>query len=314
MKRLLKVGSLFSGMGAPEEALRQAKIPHVIEFACDINSHAKRTYLHNYNPRKFYDDILNIPQSSLPSLDILVFGFPCQPFSLAGQGKGLADERGQLVFNAIEVLKLTKSRYFIAENVEGLLKMENGAVLRKLLAIFYEMGYKVDCRVLDALDFGLPQARKRVWIVGRKSGSSILKTWRKCKQPPLSNFLNKQVDSRYNATSSFLKKPKVRKRIDNYNKDYINCITQTISRNGSSSEYISYVAAVYNSIGEYRKPTPEECCKLFGFGSKFSFPDDISVTAKYVMAANTMAVPILKRILNSICLADQKKPIQGKKS
>ena len=292
---------MFSGIGAPEEALRQMAVEHEIQFACDCDSRARDSYLNNFSPKAFFRNIRELPQG-LYNIDLLVFGFPCQPFSLAGRRTGLEDPRGQLVFDAIDILNKTQPLYFIAENVKGLTKQDSGKCLRKILRLFRRSGYKVRYKVLNLLDFGIPQHRERLWIVGIRKDQK-----RNFKFPnnrisfiPLKKILDKKANKVFYASKSLLSKDKVQKRLKNYNNEYINCITQTIARNGSSSEYVSYIAAINKAVGQKRKPTPEECLRLFGFSSKFKFPQSSSLTSKYNQLGNTMPVPVLKSILRKL--------------
>lgn len=292
----MKVGTLFSGIGAPEFAMKSLH-SHTIEFACDNDPMVKETYLANHKCKKFYDDVMAI--KDIPIVDLLVFGFPCQPFSFAGRQGGLADERGSLVFKVLDLMKRNKPRMFIAENVEGFARMNNGEVLKSLLRKIQRMGYAVQHTILNALDFGIPQSRKRLWIVGTLDQNFVFPTT-KMKTPPLADFLDRDVKDNVFATKKFLSKPKVQERLRDYSSPYINCITQTICRNGSSSEYISYVAAVYRAIGQKRKPTVKECCRLFGLPNEFYFPESVSTTRRYAMLANSMVVSVLESLIKGM--------------
>jgi DNA (cytosine-5)-methyltransferase 1 len=298
----IRVGTLFSGVGAPEFALKNIGIEHEIAFACDISKYAKETYLHNHTCQHFFNDINDMINIDLPDIDLLVFGFPCQPFSVAGEMKGFKDVRGQLIYKAIDILRSKKPAYFIAENVAGLVQSEKGKTFKKVMSLMKRSGYKVEAKILDALDFGVPQMRKRVWFVGIRKDikQKFIFPTGNGKISSLEKTLTKNVDKRYYATKSFLEKEKVIKKIENYNNNYIPCITHTISRNGSSSEYISYVAAVKKAIGEARKPTPMECAKLFGFPEYFSFAPKVSITQQYMQMGNTMVVTVLEEIFKNL--------------
>ena len=297
---MLKVASLFSGIGGPEEAISQMGIEHEIQFACDCDKKARDTYLHNFQPKAFFNDVTDLPE--LYPIDLLVFGFPCQPFSSAGHKQGFQDARGKLINHAIEVLKKTQPSYFIAENVKGIINQDNGKCLKKILQLLRGAGYNVRYKVINSLDFGLPQHRERLWIIGTKKDMDCDFKFpvNKTSYIPLNELLDKKVDDRFYASKSLLSKSKVKIRLKNYDKNYINCITQTIARNGSSSEYISYVAATNRAIGQKRKPTPEECLRLFGFSNKFKFPQSVSLTSRYNQVGNTMPVLVLKAILEKL--------------
>lgn len=175
----MKVGTFFSGVGSPEQALKNLGVKHEIEFACDIDKYAKQTYLKNFKPKLFAEDITAIDMQNLPYVDLLVFGFPCQAFSMAGKRKGFDDTRGTLFYDALRYLKEHKPRYFIAENVKGLLSHDNGKTFGTIidclakttnyqmsLMPFENLGYHIHYKVLNTKDFGLPQNRERIFIIG----------------------------------------------------------------------------------------------------------------------------------------------------
>ena len=175
----MKVGTFFSGVGSPEQALRNLDIKHEVEFACDIDKYAKETYLKNFKPKLFATDITTLDMKDLPYVDLLVFGFPCQAFSLAGKRQGFDDTRGTLFYDALRYLREHKPRYFIAENVKGLLSHDNSKTFQTIIdclakTINYQMslmpfenlGYHIHHKVLNTKDFGLPQNRERIFIIG----------------------------------------------------------------------------------------------------------------------------------------------------
>jgi DNA (cytosine-5)-methyltransferase 1 len=175
----MKVGTFFSGVGSPEQALRNLDIKHEIEFACDIDKYAKETYLKNFKPKLFAEDITTLDMEDLPYVDLLVFGFPCQSFSMAGKRKGFEDTRGTLFYDALRYLQEHNPRYFIAENVKGLLSHDNGKTFQTIidclakttnyqmsLMPFENLGYHIHYKVLNTKDFGIPQNRERIFIVG----------------------------------------------------------------------------------------------------------------------------------------------------
>ena len=175
----MKVGTFFSGVGSPEQALRNLDIKHEIEFACDIDKYAKQTYLKNFKPKLFAEDITTLDMKNLPYVDLLVFGFPCQAFSMAGKRKGFDDTRGTLFYDALRYLKEHKPRYFIAENVKGLLSHDNSKTFQTIidclakttnyqmsLMPFENLDYHIHYKVLNTKDFGIPQNRERIFIIG----------------------------------------------------------------------------------------------------------------------------------------------------
>lgn len=299
--RSLRVATLFSGIGAPEVALKELGVPHRVVLACDCDAAARKTYCSNLGCDSFYDDVRQVP-TILPNLDLLVFGFPCQPFSAAGRRLGLKDPRGKLIQEATRILVGSKPRYFVAENVGNLVRHDGGRTLAKVLRWLRSAEYRVTHTVLNSLDFGVPQSRERVWFVGIRS--DLPYHWSAPTgvgtHPPLRDILDQKVESRYFATASFLRKPKVVHSLCSYRKDYLPCLTHTIARNGSSREYISYVAAVNTAVGQLRKPTPQECLRAHGFPEWFRFPRGVSVTACYNQLGNTMSVPVVSAVLQKL--------------
>ena len=184
MKELL-VGTDFSGIGSPEQALKNLEIKHKVEFACDIDKYAKQTYLANHHCKKFYDDITTRNHSEVPQLDLYVGGFPCQAFSLAGNRKGFEEARGTLFFNMAEFIKINQPKTFILENVKGLLSHDNGKTFQTIISILSDgggtvngqhsipyfddgLGYHIYYQVLNTKEHGIPQNRERIFIVGFK--------------------------------------------------------------------------------------------------------------------------------------------------
>lgn len=178
-KKILKVGTFFSGIGSPEQALVNLNLDHEIEFACEIDKYARETYLKNFNPKKMYEDITSLKMKDLAYVDLLVFGFPCQAFSLAGRRGGFDDTRGTLFYDALRYLIKHKPRYFIAENVKGLVNHDNGKTFRTIIDCiaktenyqfsmmpFDNLGYHIHYKVLNTKDFGIPQNRERIFIIG----------------------------------------------------------------------------------------------------------------------------------------------------
>ena len=170
---------LFAGLGGLRVGLEQAAKLQGLESRCvftsEIKKHAIDTYSHNFPGEEIHGDITQISEAEIPDFDILLAGFPCQPFSSAGKGLGFTDTRGTLFFDIERILAAKKPDMFILENVEGLvthdrenLQNSTGRTLETILMKLSELGYKVSWRVFDASQYGLPQKRKRIYIVGSR--------------------------------------------------------------------------------------------------------------------------------------------------
>ena len=188
MKLPLKMGTWFTGIGAPEQAIRELNVPHRNVMAAEWDKYATQTYLANFTPEKMYGDVTKINPEEIEPLDLFVAGFPCQAFSLAGRRLGFEDVRGTLFFNTANFIKINQPAYFVLENVKGLLshdkpkgsKSPHGRTFSTIINLLAKtvnnqetmfpyddnLGYNIHYRVLNSKDFGVPQNRERVFIVG----------------------------------------------------------------------------------------------------------------------------------------------------
>ena len=176
--KTLKVGTLFSGIGAFEHALDRLSIKHQIVFACDNDSYVKKSYFENYKIQEsdWYDNVLQLDASKYnhENIDIVVGGSPCQSFSFVGKQKGLEDDRGNLIFEFIRVIKECNPKMFIFENVKGLTTHESGKTFDYVLSKFKELNYNISYNILKAADYGIPQSRQRLFLIGiNKNNSNI---------------------------------------------------------------------------------------------------------------------------------------------
>ena len=133
----------------------------------EIDPNAENTYRQFFgNSEINYGDLMKIKASELPNFDLLVAGFPCQAFSIVGQRKGLKDERGQIIFGLLKIMRAKKIKYFILENVKGLLNHEQGRTFKTILKLLSSEGYGVTAKVMDSSHYGLPHKRERVYFIG----------------------------------------------------------------------------------------------------------------------------------------------------
>lgn len=160
----MKVVSLFSGAGGLD--LGFIKAGHKIIWANDNFRDAVSTYRRNIGSHIICEDISKIPSADIPDHDILIGGFPCQGFSLANTKRGEHDERNKLYLELLRILIDKQPKFFLAENVKGILSLGQGKVFEMIVSDFRQAGYKVKYKVLNAADFGVPQKRERVIILG----------------------------------------------------------------------------------------------------------------------------------------------------
>jgi DNA (cytosine-5)-methyltransferase 1 len=164
----LKVLSLFSGIGAFEKALTNLNIEFELVGFSEIDKYAIKSYcaVHNVDETLNFGDVSKINKDELPEFDLLVGGSPCQAFSVAGHRKGFEDTRGTLFFQYIETLKYKQPKYFVFENVKGLINHDKGNTLNIIAQSFSEVGYRIDLDLLNSKYFNVPQNRERIYIVG----------------------------------------------------------------------------------------------------------------------------------------------------
>ena len=181
---MLKIGTDFSGVGSPETALKRLGIEHQVLFACDIDKYARTSYEALHKPQQMFEDITTRPMD-FPQLDLYVAGFPCQSFSIAGKRKGFeCPTNGTLFYTLSEFIRINQPKCFILENVKGLVNHDNGRTFQIIkdklsgsggsvndqmfLTDIDGLGYHIHYKVLNTKDFGLPQNRERIFIVGFK--------------------------------------------------------------------------------------------------------------------------------------------------
>lgn len=170
MKDTLRVVSLFSGIGGFEEGFRLAKIDYEVVFASEIDKYAKESYSANFSKENLHGDITVIDEKTIPDHTLLVGGFPCQSFSIAGLQKGFEDTRGTLFFDVARILNEKKPKYILLENVKNLSSHDKTKTIKKILTTLNELGYTVDFTVINSCEAGVPQNRDRTYICGIYGG------------------------------------------------------------------------------------------------------------------------------------------------
>ena len=172
---MIRVATLFSGVGTPEQSLKHLKVEHETVFACEIDKYARITYLaNNQEPKTFYDDVYNIDGKIYKDqIDILIGGSPCQSFSIAGKRMGTSCPRGNLIYEYFRIVEESKPKVFIYENVKGFLSIDKidkkekyGETFKNFVQSFKELGYTIYYEILNTKDYEVPQNRERIYIVG----------------------------------------------------------------------------------------------------------------------------------------------------
>lgn len=168
-ERTIRLGTLFSGIGAIEHAFQRLKLNCEIAFAGDIDANCKKSYFANYDIKEedWFTDVREFNAKKYKGkVDVIVGGAPCQAFSMVGRRLGFEDARGTLFYDFARVVKETEPKVFIFENVKGLTSHDQGRTWQVMKDIFQELGYDIHYRVLNSKDYGIPQHRERLFCVG----------------------------------------------------------------------------------------------------------------------------------------------------
>ena len=287
---------LFCGIGGFHVAA--ARLGMRCVFACDIDAEARWAYRHNFGIEPA-GDITEIPPYSVPNHDVLLAGFPCQPFSIIGAMRGFSDDRGTLFFNLAEIIDAKRPAAFVLENVRQLSTHNRGQTLARIIAELSELGYRVDWKLLNALDFGLPQKRERTIIVGFRDHSTPFAWPERVGEPlPLSKILEDDVPSNYFASEAIR-----RKRLAKHESPYELSIWHENKGGNVSSHPFSCAlraGASYNYLlvnGE-RRLTPREMLRLQGFPEWFELPGTYQQIRK--QTGNAVPVPMVQAVLKQV--------------
>ncbi|MDR2104875.1 MAG: DNA (cytosine-5-)-methyltransferase, partial [Deferribacteraceae bacterium] len=284
---------LFAGIGGFH--LAADLLGGVCLFASEIDIEAKRAYAANYNLIP-HGDIKQIQSKDIPDHDILFAGFPCQPFSIIGKKLGFNDIRGTLFFEIARILEEKRPRMFILENVKQLKTHNKGETLKTIIETLESLDYKVYCEVLNALNYGLPQKRERVIIVGFLNKSVCFSFPNPIVQGKLEDVLESEdaIDAKYFASETIVNKRKAKHRSDYspsiWHENKGGCISSypysCALRAGASYNYL-----LVNGI---RRLTPRETLRLQGFPDSFKIVCNDSQTRK--QTGNAVAVNVIAAV------------------
>ena len=205
-KNILQIATLFSGIGTPEQSLKHLCVEHETVFACEIDKYARTTYLaNNETPNTFYDDVYNIDGNKYKNqIDILIGGSPCQSFSIAGKRMGTSCPRGNLIYEYFRIVEESKPKVFIYENVKGFLSIDKidkkekyGETFKNFVQSFKELGYTIYYEILNTKDYGVPQNRERIYIVGFRDEVEFEFAPKEELKLRLKDMLEDEVDEKY---------------------------------------------------------------------------------------------------------------------
>lgn len=315
----MKYFSAFSGIGGFELGIQQANEIHnlrpiqrndterpiqcddasdkSLEWECvgysEIDKYASAIYAKHFPKHKNYGDITKINTDDLPDFDLLVGGFPCQAFSIAGKRRGFEDTRGTLFFELARILQAKRTRLFLFENVKGLLSHDNGQTFRTIISTLTDLGYDLQWQVLNSKNHGVPQNRERVFIIGHLRGTPRPEVFplgdgdtvndkvqpQQRTEAPRASCLNKRYGQRWTDESYIGETLQIRDGRDN----------RSCLRSGRTPELGTKGTSI-------RRLTPTECERLQGFPDGWT--EGISDSQRYKCLGNAVTVNVVRDIIN----------------
>ena len=303
---------LFAGIGGMRLGFEAAG--GVCVMTCEIDEAATETYALNFKPKHnhiYVGDICKVKSSEVPKHDVLVAGFPCQPYSIAGLRKGLKDDRGTVFMEIIRILRDKKPTAFLLENVKGILAHDKGRTFEYMVNLLEDLGYHVRYQTLNSMDHGnIPQNRERVFIAGFRN----VEASKKFKFPePISltktikDALEKNdvsekyyYDNRYDCYAEIKKSVKNESTVYQWRRQYVrenkSNVCPTLTANMGSGGHNVPLIKVKNGI---RKLTPRECANFQGFPKNFKLPN-LADSKLYHQFGNSVTVPLIERIAMNI--------------
>ena len=307
----MKVCSLFAGIGGIDLAFEQAGFSTL--WANEIDLDACKTYRYNFPRNQLVEgDIKAIDKTSIPDFDVLIAGFPCQPFSVCGKQEGFKDDRGNLFFQIVDTIETKKPPFVFLENVANLLKHDRGntfCIIRKELE---KLGYIIKYLVADACDYGIPQHRTRIYIVAFSDEyqaerfrfpdpipltTSIFDLIDKSRKVGSTYYLDEN-SSQYKKMAEFIKDENQIYRFSDYgiqsSKDGI-----SFTLKANMGTWYDRIPIIKDTMG-IRRITPQECLALMGFPKVFMFPKTVGLKNAYKQCGNSVIVPLIKRIAEQI--------------
>ena len=285
---------LFAGIGGIR--LGFESVGGKCVFSSEFDEDACKTYEANFGEHPA-GDITQIEASDIPDFDILLAGFPCQAFSIIGKKEGFANETcGTLFFDIERILKEKRPKAFMLENVRNLTAHDKGRTFSTIKAHLEALGYNVYAKVLNALDYGVPQKRERIIIVGFLEDVKFDFPEPTGEKVSLSDILEEKVDSKYYVRDAIRESRLQRLKDKNYPKPYISHenMAGSITPHPYSSCLRAGASANYILINDERRPTERELLRIQGF------PEDFKIVVKYgkikKQTGNSVAVPVIKAV------------------
>lgn len=308
----MKVASFFAGVGGIDIGFGNAGFDVI--WANEFDKHAAKTYKLNFKNKLVIKDIRNLEVEDIPDFDIMIGGFPCQAFSIAGYRKGFEDKRGNLFFELERIYKEKRPQVIFLENVKNLIGHNGGNTYRVIKESLNDNGYYVKEKILNASEYGnLPQNRERIYIVAFLNKNAY-NNFEFPKPVELTSTLEdyidynkKQEDRYYYTAESCLFYDELKKNVTNpdtvyqwrriYVRENKSNLCPTLTANMGTGGH--NVPIIHTNTG-IRKFTPQECFNIMGFGKGYKLPSDVANSHLYKQAGNSVVVPVIERIAEKI--------------
>ena len=318
---MYKICSLFAGVGGIDLGFLETNKCEIV-YANEFDKYAVETYEKNFENKVDCRDIHNVKVNEIPEFDIMVGGFPCTSFSVAGYRKGFEDDRtGDLFFEMERIFKERKPRVIFLENVKNLVGHDKGKTFKTIIQKLEEAGYKdkIKCQVLNACEYGnIPQNRERIYIVAFKDKEDFDRF-----QMPMPTTLDKnikdvfnfdtKVDDKYYYTEGKYKGniyKLLTEEMDDDNtvyqwrrkyvrKNQSNLVPTLTANMGEGGHNVPLIKTKFG----IRKLTPIECFYAQGYPKYYELPTDMSDARLYKQAGNSVVVPVINRIAENIMKA-----------
>ena len=315
--RKLKVASFFAGVGGIDKGFEQTKHFKTI-YANELDPYPIKTFEKNFNLKVDCRDIHNVTVDEIPDFDVMIAGFPCQAFSIAGHRQGFDDEkgRGTLFFELVRIFKEKKPQIIMLENVKNLVGHDGGNTFNTIIKELEKEKYFVKFSVMNAMEYGnIPQNRERIYIVAFKNQNVYrnfnfpmpIKLTKKLSD--IIDFESKEDDKYYYTEGKYKGDiyEKLAEAMDDdkavyqWRRKYVrknkSGVVPTLTANqGEGGHNVSIIKTKHG----IRKMTPHECFNTQGFPNDFKLPDELSDAKLYKQAGNSVCVSVIKRIAEEI--------------
>lgn len=327
----MNVASLFAGVGGIDIGFSQVGCFQTV-YANEFDKNAQETFAKNFGDsildrRDIHDVDPTTGVLGNSRIDTVLAGFPCQPFSVAGYRRGLDDERGDLFFEALKVIKAKQPKVVFLENVKNLVTHDHGNTFKVIREFLVHAGYYIKWKVLNAKDYGnIPQNRERIYVVGFKNKQAF-DAFEFPSKIPLTTSLTKVIDFSAKVNEKYYYRKNKQPFYDElakyvtssdtiyqWRRQYVrenkSHVIPTLTANMGTGGH--NVPLIKTFDGQIRKLTPRETFNAQGYPSKYKLPESLSNSALYKEAGNSVVIPVIKRIATNIAKAIELQPQDSK--